>query len=417
VQQNWPASAVETWEIGRLAPYARNARTHSDDQIAQIAASMREWGWTNPVLADEGGQIIAGHGRVLAARSLGISEVPVMVARGWSDAQKRAYVIADNKLAISAGWDEKLLAAEFSDLQALGFDLELTGFTGAELAEVLTGVKAGLTDPDAAPELPIVPVSARGDLWHLGSHTILCGDATSAEDVAAALAGVRPHLMVTYPPYGVDYDPKWRAAAGVNRNREKMGQVPNDDQADWTEAWRLFRGAVAYVWHAGKFASTVQASLERADFEIRSQIIWAKDRFALSRGHYHWQHEPCWYAARPKSRGHWSGDRSQSTLWKIAAREDSGHTHGTQKPVECMRRPIENSSSPGHAVYDPFVGSGTTIIAAEQIGRSCHALEISPAYVDVAVKRWQNFTGCLATLGDSSGTFQDIETERLAQAA
>jgi DNA modification methylase len=416
LHQNWPASSVQTWPIARLKAYANNARTHSDAQIDQIAASMKEWGWTNPVLADEEGQIIAGHGRVLAARRLGIAEVPVMVAKGWSPGQKKAYVIADNRLALNAGWDEKLLAVEFGELQQLGFDFELTGFTDAEIAELLTGVKAGLTDANAAPALPAVPVSRAGDLWHLGSHVLACGDATQIEDVKAALGPVRPHLMVTDPPYGVEYDPKWRAEAGINKNRGKMGEVANDDKADWTEAWRLFRGAVVYVWHAGKFASLVQASLERADFEIRSQIIWAKERFALSRGHYHWQHEPCWYGVRAKASASWSGDRSQSTLWKIAAREDNGHSHGTQKPVDCMRRPMENSSSQGQAVYDPFCGTGTSIIAAEQIGRCCHALEISPGYVDVAVRRWQDFTGRLATLGESERTFGDVEAERHHQA-
>ena len=206
--------------------------------------------------------------------------------------------------------------------------------------------------------------------------------------------------MVTDPPYGVDYDPTWRAKAGVNRNPDKQGSVENDGRADWRAAWVLYPGDIAYVWHAGRFASVVQASLDASGFAIRSQIIWAKDRFALSRGDYHWQHEPCWYAVREKKTGHWAGDRSQTTLWQIAAREDTGHGHGTQKPVECMRRPIENNSERGEAVYDPFVGSGTTIIAAEMTGRSCHAIEINPAYVDAAIARWQAFTGHTAVRAD-----------------
>ena len=226
------------------------------------------------------------------------------------------------------------------------------------------------------------------------------------------LDGVKPHLLVADPPYGVDYRPDWRGRAGVNANTGKMGRVTNDDRADWREAWALFPGDVAYVWHAGRFASTVQASLEASGFEIRAQIIWAKDRFALSRGHYHYQHEPCWYAARGTA--HWKGDRSQSTLWNIPSREDRGHGHGTQKPVECMRRPMLNNSSPGQAVYEPFCGSGTSIIAAETIGRSCHAIEISPAYVDVAITRWQEFTGKTATLAEDGRSFAEVTAERRA---
>ena len=226
----------------------------------------------------------------------------------------------------------------------MGFELPLMGFSERELSALNASGNPGLTDPDAAPDAPAVPVTRPGDVWTLGRHRLLCGDATSKTDVAMCLGAVRPLLMVTDPPYGVAYDPKWRAYADVNKNRGKLGKVANDDRADWREAWALFPGDVAYCWHAGKHASTVQASLEAAGFEMRAQIVWAKDRFALSRGDYHWQHEPCWYAVRKGAGGHWLGDRSQTTLWQIPAREDSGHGHGTQKPVECMKRPIENNS-------------------------------------------------------------------------
>jgi DNA modification methylase len=245
----------------------------------------------------------------------------------------------------------------------------------------------------------------------LGQHRLLCGDSTVAADVEKVLGGVKPHLMVTDPPYGVDYDPGWRAAAGIKQNKERLGKVANDDRADWREAWALFPGSVAYVWHAGRYASTVQDSLSAVGFEVRSQIIWAKDRFALSRGHYHWQHEPCWYAVR-QGPANWKGDRKQSTLWQIAAREGRGFEHGTQKPVECMKRPIENNSSPGQAIYEPFSGSGTTIIAAEIAGRACHAIELLGQYVDVAIERWQAFTGETATLDGDGRTFKAITPER-----
>jgi DNA modification methylase len=410
----WPADRVERWPVSRLIPYARNARTHSDAQVAQIAASIREWGWTTPVLVDEAGGLIAGHGRVMAARKLGIAEVPVVVARGWSEAQKRAYILADNKLALNAGWDEELLRVELADLRGMGADLSLTGFGEDELASLLADGTEGLTDPDAVPDVPADPVSQVGDVWTLGRHRLVCGDSTDAAVVAKALDGVTPHLMVTDPPYGVDYDPAWRNE--VTRTATKRtGKVLNDDRADWREAWALFPGEVAYVWHGALHAAAVAESLEACGFAIRAQIVWAKDRLVLGRGHYHWQHEPCWYAV--KGAGHWSGDRKQTTLWQIASRgQDAETVHGTQKPVECMRRPIENNSSPGQAVYEPFCGSGTTIIAAEMSGRACHAVELSPAYVDVAVRRWQDFTGQHAVLEGDGRLFHEVEEARRAAA-
>jgi len=377
---NWPADKVERRSIDALIPYARNARTHTDTQVAQIAASIREWGWTVPVLVDEDGGIIAGHGRIMAARKLGLSDVPVMVASGWSDAQKKAYVLADNKLALNAGWDLEMLGGELRELSEMGFDCDLTGFDGSELESLMAERTEGLTDPDDVPEPPVEPVTRLGDVW----------------------------VMVTDPPYGVEYDASWRAKVGVNKNKGKMGVVSNDDRADWLEAWVLFPGDVAYVWHGALHAATVADSLEAAGFNVRSQIIWAKDRLVLSRGDYHWQHEPCWYAVKKTGKGHWAGDRKQTTVWRINARDDSGHGHSTQKPVECMKRPIENNSSPGQAVYEPFSGSGTTIIAGEMTGRSIHAIELSPAYVDVAVKRWQDFTGKQAVLEGDGRTFNEI---------
>lgn len=410
--QLWPADKVERWPIAKLIPNARNARTHSEAQVDQIAASIHEWGWTSPVLVNEAGVIIAGHGRVRAAKKLGLTEIPVMVATGWTNAQIRAYALADNRLALDAGWDEALVALEIAELQEIGFDVDLIGFTTSEIAAFGAQENPGLTDPDETPEPPANPVSRTGDVWLLGIHRLLCGDSTSATDVKRVLGSVRPHLMVTDPPYGVEYDPTWRATAGINRNKQKLGKVANDNRADWREAWALFPGSVAYVWHAGRYASTVQDSLAAVGFDVRSQIIWAKDRFALSRGHYHWQHEPCWYAVRNGSAS-WTGDRKQSTLWQIPAREGKGFEHGTQKPVECMKRPIENNSSPGQAVYEPFSGSGTTIIASEITGRSCHAVELLPQYVDVAVRRWQAFTGESAKLENDGRSFADVAAERV----
>jgi len=437
MKQEWPADRVERRLVADLLPYARNARTHSDEQVAQIAASIREWGWTTPVLVDEAGQIIAGHGRVMAARKLGIAEIPVMVAAGWTEAQRRAYVLADNKLAQNAGWDADLLKLELGDLQADGFDLGLTGFDGAEIASILADTTEGLTDPDDVPEVQAVPVSALGDVWLLGRHRIVCGDCTDGQVVAKALAGAKPHLMVTDPPYGVKYDPAWRVNAGVGSTGAATGKVLNDERADWREAWALFPGAVAYVWHAGTFAGDVAASLGATRFKIRAQIVWVKTRHVLSRGDYHRQHEPCFYGVRagadenwnflPEHEiaayavkkgqvGHWHGGRKQSTVWFIEhVKSETGH--GTQKPVECMRRPIENNSAPGDAVYEPFSGSGTTIIAAELTGRAAHAIELNPLYVDVAVRRWQQFSGKAATLEADGRTFADVEAARAQEKA
>jgi DNA modification methylase len=410
--------------LASVLPYAANARQHPPEQVAQLAASIGEFGFTVPVLVDERGVLIAGHGRVLAAKALGMEAVPAIRLAHLSEAQARAYRIADNQLALTSSWDEALLAAELRALRSEEVDLGLLGFEQEALDRLLADVArdapaSGVGDPDApAPEPPAIPVTRPGDLWLLGRHRLLCGDATSGADVARLLGGARPHLMVTDPPYGVDYDPAWRNELGVSATM-RTGRVANDDRADWREAWALFPGDVAYVWHAGVHARTVIESLEAAGFAVRSQIIWAKPRFVLGRGDYHWQHEPCLYAVRKGSTGHWQGARDQATLWPIttAGEEDAATIHGTQKPVECMRRPIVNNSAPGEAVYDPFAGSGSTIVAAETTGRVCLAMEIDPRYVDVALRRWQAFTGEPAVLAGEDRVFEDIAAARGRQAA
>ena len=404
--------AVEYRPLESLVPYARNARTHSEAQVAEIAGSIRAFGFTNPVLIAEDGTLIAGHGRVLAARKLGMETVPAIVLSGLSETQRRAYVIADNRLALNAGWDDELLALEFGDLADLGFDLALTGFGEDEIVALTSRGTEGLTDPDDIPGTPADPVTRLGDVWLLGKHRLVCGDSTDVDTAAKALNGVAPHLMVTDPPYGVEYDPAWRETAGVAASGIAKGKVLNDDRADWREAWALFPGDVAYVWHAGLFAGVVADSLAASDFHLRSQIIWNKGQLVLSRGDYHWEHEPCWYAVKRGAKGHWAGDRKQTTVWHIAKPRKNETGHSTQKPVECMKRPMENNSSPGQAVYEPFCGSGTTIMAAEMTGRACHAIELDPAYVDVAVMRWQSFTGEAAKLEEDGRPFAEVKTER-----
>jgi DNA modification methylase len=391
-----PTKQVEELPTADLIPYARNAKKHDDAQIAKIAGSIREFGFNNPVLIDGKNGIIAGHGRVMAAQKLGLEQVPCIRLDHLSETQKQAYILADNRLAeIGGGWDMEALKIELKELADADIDLEALGF--GEDFDLSVGGEQEQSDVDAEPQIDKAEELREkwgvetGQLWQLGEHRILCGDSTKAEDVARALDGAKPLLMVTDPPYGVEYDPSWRAEAGVNKNKDKMGKVANDDKADWREAWALFSGDALYVYHAGAFAGVVQDSIESCGFKIRAQIIWAKDRMALSRGDYHWQHEPCWYGVRDGKPGHRNDDRKQTTLWEIPSRDDSGHGHGTQKPVECMARPIRNHHS--EFVYEPFSGSGTTIIACEQLGRKCRAIEISPAYVAVAIQRWADATG------------------------
>jgi DNA modification methylase len=306
-----------------------------------------------------------------------------------------------------------MLTLELSDLSALGADLALLGFSEQELSAALTPADSGgLTDENEVPALAETPVSCTGDIWCLGPHRLACGDSTDGNAVKALLGSLTPQLMVTDPPYGVSYDPTWRHRLGVNQSA-RVGKVRNDERADWEAAWALFPGHIAYVWHGALHATTVADSLVRQGFAIRSQIIWAKERLVIGRGDYHWQHEPCWYAVRTK--GHWTGDRKQTTLWTIpSGGQDAETAHGTQKPVECMRRPLLNNSSRGQAVYDPFLGSGTTLIAAQTAGRVCLGLEIDPLYVDVAVRRWQAFTGDKASLLADGRTFDTTATERVS---
>ena len=409
------SAQIEHLPASSLVPYARNSRTHSESQIAQIAGSITEFGFTNPVLIDKDGGIIAGHGRVLAAIQLGMDSVPCLRLSHLTDAQKRAYVIADNQLALNSEWDEEMLEAELATLGEMDFDLRLLGFT----EEVNQGYEEAVdydTEPriDEAKELMVVWGTKEKQVWSIGNSRLMCGDSTDPKDVSRLLAGNSPQIMVTDPPYGVSYDPSWRKEAGINKSN-RMGVVENDHVADWTEAWRLFPGAVAYVWHGGLHSGTVQGSLTNAGFTARAQVIWVKPRLVMSRGHYHWQHEPCWvaekeelaedseceeawYAVRKNSTAGWEGGRKQTTVWNIGFSGEVKTTHGTQKPVECMARPIRNHSLSKSGVYDPFCGSGTTLMAAEQLNRICYCMEISPAYVAVILQRFQDATGVTPTL-------------------
>lgn len=427
-----PAPKISLRKIDDLQPDPRNARTHSADQIAQLVASIDRWGWTNPILADD--LVRAGHGRLAAATEIYRSgrrihmapgkdrggaqlppdTVPVIDCSGWTEEERTAYGLADNQLALQAGWDETLLAEQIRELQGADFEIDLLGFDSDALdALLLPAAEEAAEDP--TPLAPEEPVSQLGDCWQLGAHLIRCGSSTDPEAVAALLDGESPHLMVTDPPYGVEYDASWREESGLNRKGAATGKVLNDDKADWREAWALFGGDVAYVWHGGLHAHTVAESLTASGFELRSQIIWDKGQMVISRGDYHWEHEPCWYAVRKGRTGHYNGDRKQTTVWKIAKPSSSETGHSTQKPIECMERPIRNNSKRGDAIYEPFSGSGTTIIAAERTGRRCFAMELNPAYVDVAVARWAQLTGRDAVLVGDGRTFAEVARERVPE--
>lgn len=402
---------IEYWPIDRLIPYARNARTHSEAQIAEIAGSIRSFGFSNPIQISAAGDIVAGHGRLAAARQLGWTEVPVVVLP-LSELSRRQLVLADNRIALNAGWDNQMLGLELADLSGLGADLSTLGFTTKELAQALSSVEGGLTNEDQIPEIAEIAISQPGDIWQLGAHRIACGDSRDENVVKALFAGTVPQLMVTDPPYGVEYDPEWRHRRGVN-NSARKNKIKNDEIADWTPTWNLFKGEIAYVWHGALRSTIVADSLDRSGFVIRAQIIWAKERLVMSQGDYHWQHEPCWYAVRKK--GNWTGDRKQTTLWTIGSGgQDATTKHATQKPVECMRRPMLNNSSPGQAVYEPFLGSGTTLIAAQSCGRVCMGVEIDPLFVDLAVRRWQAFTGEKAIRASDGLSFDSLCQETLS---
>lgn len=423
---------VEYISPSSLTPYDGNPRIHSDKQIQKLQASIREYGVVLPVLIDADNVIIAGHAVVRACENLQLSEIPCVRASHLTEAQKRAYILADNRLAEDSSWDRVMLKAEMLRLRDdYGVNLEGTGFEQREILRLRMDVAETPKNEDAIPEKVKSSVSQPGDIWRLGEHRLICGSCTDPETVRKLLDGSRPHLMVTDPPYGVNYNPEWRNEATGAESR-RIGRVLNDDIADWREAWKLFPGDVAYIWYASIHGGEVADSLRACGFNIRAQIVWAKPNFALSRGDYHWQHEccayalrddeefagyydgygACWYAVREKAKSHWQGSRSESTLWEIGFNEDTTTSHGTQKPVECMRRPMLNNSAPGEIIYEPFCGSGSAIIAAESCRRICYAVELNPEYVDMAVKRFEEYSGISALLEGTECIFSDIAVMR-----
>lgn len=411
--QAWPADKVERRKVSALVPYARNSRTHSEEQIAQIAASIKEWGWTVPVLIEPDGGIIAGHGRVMAAQKLSIDEVPCMIAEGWSEAQKRAYVIADNKLALNAEWDEDVLRVELEELQGLDFDLSLTGFDGDEIDVLLPDSdEESSGDEESVPPTELRAVTNVGDIWTLGNHRLMCGSATSVDDVESLCDGKLVDMWLTDPPYNVAYTGKTKDAL----------QIKNDSMSD--NDFRQFlrdayvtadcvmkAGAVFYIWHADSEGYNFRGAAIDAGWAVRQCLIWKKSSMVLGRQDYHWAHEPCLYGWKGGAGHLWASDRKQTTILSFDRPARSAE-HPTMKPVALFEYQMLNNTKGGDIILDSFGGSGTTMIAAEKNGRVAFLMELDPIYCDVIIKRWQEYTGEDAILERTGETFNEIQSKQ-----
>ena len=407
---HWMADKVEPWPTTRLIPYARNARTHSDEQVAQIAASIVEFGFTNPVLAGSDGVVICGHGRLAAAQRLGLPEVPVVILDHLTPTQRRALIIADNRIAENSGWDPELLRLEIEALEDDHFDVSLTGFDADALSELLDGEEtdqAGQTDDDQIPEVLEDTISKPGDVWILGPHRLLCGDATQAESYERLLQGQPVDLLWSDPPYNVNY-----ANSAKDKLRGKNRAILNDNLVEGfydflldalTPALSHCQGAV-YLAMSSSELDTLQSAFRKAGGHWSTFIIWAKNTFTLGRADYQRQYEPILYGWPEGKQRHWCGDRDQGDVWNIK-KPAKNDLHPTMKPVELVERCIRNSTKPGQTVLDPFGGSGTTLIAAEKSGRVARLMELDPKYVDVIVRRWQDWTGQPATLESTGEPF------------
>jgi site-specific DNA-methyltransferase (adenine-specific) len=392
---------IQEVAVNKLIPYAKNSRTHSPEQVGQIAASIKEFGFRNPILVDGVG-IIAGHGRLMAAQKLGLDKVPTIDCSDMSESQKKAYIIADNKLAMNAGWDTAMLSIEMKDLEDEGFDLTLTGFDDKELDALLNVIEGtdGLTDENAVPDVPEEPKTKLGDIYILGNHRLMCGDSTSIDSVEKLMNGQLADQLVTDPPYNIAYE-------GGSKKRE---QIKNDEMAD--EEFRQFlkdvyiaanavmkAGAVFYIWHADTESYNFRGAARNMGWKVRQTLIWNKDNSAFGRSDYHWKHEPCLYGWKEGAAHLWAADRKQTTVIECK-RPSKSDLHPTMKPVELMEYQILNNTKGSDIVLDLFGGSGSTMIAAEKIGRKSCLMELDPKYCDVIVKRWEDFTGKKAVLSE-----------------
>ena len=401
---------IEYRPVDSLIPYANNARTHSDEQLAQIAASIREFGFNNPILVDGERGLIAGHGRLLGARKLGLTTVPVIELAHLSPTQKRAYILADNRLAESAGWDNELLSLELADLSVAEFDLDLLGFSADELDKLLDSENTGLTDDDAVPEVTESAISKSGDVWLLGEHKLLCGDATKAEDYKALLGDELADMTVTDPPYNVNY-----ANSAKDKMRGTNRPILNDNMGEGFSAFLLAtcqnilavtKGAV-YIAMSSSELDTLQSAFRAAGGKWSTFVIWAKNTFTMGRADYQRQYEPILYGWKDGSQHYWCGGRDQGDVWQIK-KPHKNDLHPTMKPVELMERAVCNSSKTRDIVLDPFGSSGTTLIACEKSGRRARLMELDPKYADVIIRRFQDYTGKQVTRQSDGVSFNAL---------
>ena len=405
--------SYKTVSTASLIPYARNARTHSPAQVDKIAASIREFGFLNPIITDGQSGIIAGHGRVMAAQKLGLDNLPTIDAAHLSESQRRAYVLADNRLALDAGWDNDLLKIELQDLEAEGFDLSLTGFNLDEIANFLVDPTDGLTDEDAVPDAPAVPVTVEGDVWLLGRHRLMCGDSTSIDHMDVLTQGQLVDMWLTDPPYNVAYEGKTKDALTIQNDAmsdDVFRQFLSDAN---TAADAVMKpGAVFYIWHADSEGYNFRGACHDVGWQVRQCLIWKKQTLVMGRQDYHWKHEPCLYGWKGGAGHLWATDRKQTTILEFD-RPNRNAEHPTMKPVELFEYQMLNNTKGGDQVLDSFAGSGTTAIACEKHGRFARLMELDPKYCDVIIKRWQEFTGQTATLeatGEEYNSLKDAKT-------
>ena len=391
-----------------LIPYALNSRTHSDAQVAQLAASIREFGFTNPVLVDEQNNLIAGHGRLLAARKLKLTEVPAVVVTGLDDRKRRALVIADNKLALNADWDEEALRVELEDLA--GDFGELMGFSDDELVALLKNDDGteGLTDEDAVPDVPEVPVTVEGDVWLLGRHRLMCGDSTSIDHLQRLCDGQLVDMWLTDPPYNVAYEGGTKEKLTIKNDSMGNDQFRQFLRDAYVAADAVMKaGAVFYIWHSDSEGYNFRGAAKDAGWTVRQCLIWKKSSLVLGRQDYHWMHEPCLYGWKDGAAHLWAADRKQTTILQFDKPSRNGE-HPTMKPVELFEYQMLNNSKGSDLVLDSFAGSGTTAIACEKHGRNARMMELDPKYCDVIIKRWQDFTGQQAALEATGETFNSV---------
>lgn len=408
VCDNRIVQVIEHWPIDRPIPYARNARKISDKAVDKIAASIKEFGWQQPIVVDRDGVIIAGHTRLQAARKLQLAAVPVHVAKDLTDGQVKAYRLMDNRSHQETEWDFDLLGPEIADLQAMSVDLALSGFDLAEINKLLEQESAaGLTDEDNAPEIQEQAITVPGDIWLLGNHRLMCGDSVVLTDVERLMAGAKADLVFTDPPYNVDYTGYTKEKLKIQSDKMTTEEFVAFLHGTFASYRVLIKpGASMYVCHPSSFQREFQNALESAGFSVRAQIIWAKNTFAWGFGRYKFQHEPIFYCHVEGESDAWYGDKTQSTLWQ-EKKPAANRLHPTMKPVELIERALRNSSKAGDRVVDLFGGSGSTMIACEKTGRESSLMELDPKYADVIVKRWQDFTGKRAIHAETGKEFYD----------